>query len=151
MEDHNIMAENKPTNAGFVTQGQSGQGGGGGVAPTVATPGDDQSKKTAEMINKAIDGLKKYLTEVYLIEDSSEIQIKEHIKYYMDGGGFSDRKLSDSPTDAYSLVNRRYVTNNGATASRPGSPITGQFYFNTTTTKPEWYTGATWVTPSVMV
>ena len=143
------MAENSKQ-SGFVTQGQTGKG--GGNFPTATPiPGDNQSKKTAEMINKAVEEIKKYLAEVYLNEDSSEVQIMEHIKYYMDGGGFPDRKITDTPTDAFSMVNRRFVTLNGATASRPGSPVTGQFYFNTSTTKPEWYTGSGWVTPSVMV
>lgn len=37
------------------------------------------------------------------------------------------------------------VIQSGNTASRPGTPVTGQTYFDTTLTKPIWYSGTNWV------
>lgn len=54
------------------------------------------------------------------------------IRDYNKSGGFSDRKLTDTPTDALAVVNRKYVTNNGPSSNRPTSSIIGQRYFDTT-------------------
>lgn len=45
--------------------------------------------------------------------------------------GFIARKLTDTPTDALQVVNRKYVTLNGTIASRPASTlaIMGQHYY----------------------
>jgi len=45
-------------------------------------------------------------------------------------------------TDA---VNFGQLTLNGITGSRPLSPTTGQYYFDTTLNKPIWYNGSNWV------
>lgn len=45
---------------------------------------------------------------------------------------FSDRKLTDTPADAYQVVSRRYVTLNGPSTTRPTSSVVGQQYFDTT-------------------
>lgn len=44
---------------------------------------------------------------------------------------FTDRKITDTPNDAYSVTNRRFVTLNGTTANRPVSSIQAQHYFDT--------------------
>ena len=67
------------------------------------------------------------------------------IKEYMQTESFTDRKITDSPTDTLSMVNRRYVTLNGITANRPLSSITGQRYFDTTEGRPVYWSGSTWV------
>ena len=71
--------------------------------------------------------------------------IREVIREYMRTGAFTDRKVSDIPSDALSLVNRKYVTLNGATASRPSSSVLGQIYFDTTLGKPVWWDGSKFV------
>jgi len=44
------------------------------------------------------------------------------------------------------LVTKEYVQYNGTTANRPTSNLTaGQFYFDTTISKPIWYNGGNWV------
>ncbi len=80
-------------------------------------------------------------TQAPLVKDD----IVKIIREYNKTSGFTDRKLTDSPTDALAVVNRRYVTLNGATGSRPPSPVTGQFYFDTSLGKPIWWSGANWV------
>ena len=145
------MAENTKQ-TGFVSQGQSSGKGGG----TFATPsGDPAEQKMSELINKSIQKydteLKKYLEKEYLTGEKPHQTILDTVTEYNAGYGFIDRKLTDTPTDALAVVNRKFVTLNGATASRPSGPVTGQFYFNTSTSKPEWYTGSAWTTPSVMV
>lgn len=60
---------------------------------------------------------------------SAIIQI---IREYNKSTGFSDRKLTDTPTDALAVVNRKYVTNNGPTSGRPTASVVGQQYFDTT-------------------
>lgn len=53
------------------------------------------------------------------------------VQNYNKGSAFTDRKLTDTPTDALSVVNRKYVNMNGTTANRPRSSVAGQFYFDT--------------------
>lgn len=53
------------------------------------------------------------------------------IREYNKLGGFTDRKLTDTPTDALAVVNRKYVTLNGSSANRPLASVVGQQYFDT--------------------
>lgn len=84
--------------------------------------------------------------------DKTEIQkiIDERIKLVvpqiLQGSGFTDRKLTDTPTDANSVVPRKYVNMNGSVASRPTSSVAtvGQFYLSTDTNIPSWYTTTGW-------
>lgn len=72
--------------------------------------------------------------------------ITQVVQDYLKSSAFSDKKVTDTPTDALSVVNRKYVTLNGST--RPPSPVAGQFFFDTTlgaNGKPIWYTGSNWV------
>jgi hypothetical protein len=39
--------------------------------------------------------------------------IKKEIPVYTRGATFTDRKITDTPTDSLSVVNRKFVTNNG--------------------------------------
>ena len=59
---------------------------------------------------------------------------------------FIDRKTTDTPTDAFSLVNRRFVTLSSNLGARPVSSVAvvGQRFFNTTSNIPIWYTVAGW-------
>lgn len=74
-------------------------------------------------------------------------QIRRVVKSYLAGGLFSARKLADTPTDSNSVVPRGYVTANGSVAGRPPSSVAavGQFYLNTQSNQPMWYTTAGWV------
>lgn len=76
-------------------------------------------------------------------------KVEKIIGEYLKSSGFSDRKVTDTPTDALSVVNRKYVTLNGATASRPVSSIVGQSYLDTTLAsgrgKPVWWNNTGWV------
>lgn len=69
------------------------------------------------------------------------------IREYMKSSSFTDRKLTDTPTDSLSVVNRKYVTLNGAVTSRPSSSVTtvGQRYFATDTNIPMTWNGTNWV------
>ena len=67
------------------------------------------------------------------------------VKEYLQSSAFTDRKLTDTPTDAFQVVNRQYVTLNGVTASRPTSSVLGQFYYDTTINRPVWWNGTSWV------
>jgi hypothetical protein len=71
--------------------------------------------------------------------------IREEIKNYMKTAAFTDRKLTDTPTDALSVVNRKFVTMNGTTAQRPLGSILGQRFFDTTINKPIYWKGTGWV------
>jgi hypothetical protein len=81
--------------------------------------------------------------------DINSPQFKEKViqivKDLQKSGNFTDRKLTDTPTDALSIVNRRFVTLNGITSSRPRSSILGQAYFDTTLGKPVWWDGSKFV------
>lgn len=61
-----------------------------------------------------------------------EAKVISIVQNYLKSGAFSDRKLTDTPTDALSVVNRKYITLNGASVSRPTSSVIGQSYFDTT-------------------
>ncbi len=59
--------------------------------------------------------------------------VQEQIRVYMKTTAFSDRKITDTPTDALSVVNRKFVTANGPVASRPTTSVAtiGQSYLAT--------------------
>lgn len=82
-------------------------------------------------------------------EESFSKKIELEVKTQLAEGFFTTRKLTDTPTDALQVVNRRYVTMNGTTSSRPTSSVIGQFYFDTTLAsgkgKPVWYGPSGWV------
>lgn len=71
------------------------------------------------------------------------------VRKFMSSKGFANKKIADTPTDSYQLVNRRYATLNGPTASRPTSSVVGQSYLDTTLAsgrgKPVWWNGIGWV------
>lgn len=81
------------------------------------------------------EGLKRTVRQVI------DAEIKEQMK----NGLFTAKKTTDTPTDALSPVNRRYVNLNGVSASRPTSSILGQFYFDTTLGQPIWWDGTSFV------
>lgn len=80
-------------------------------------------------------------------ELKKEIQfiVSDEVRRQLKGGLFTARKLTDTPTDALSVVPRKFVTMNGATAGRPTSSIIGQRYFDTTLGYPVYWSGTTWV------
>lgn len=68
-------------------------------------------------------------------------EVLKIIKDYMSNQAFTDRKLTDTPTDNLSVVNRKYVTRYSTTALRPTSSVLGESYFDTTVNKPIWWNG----------
>ena len=81
-----------------------------------------------------------------LTKTIEEVALKT-IQQYSKTSAFTDRKLTDMPTDALSVVSRRYVTLNGEVADRPNASVAtvGQHYFATDTNIPMTYTGTNWV------
>lgn len=59
---------------------------------------------------------------------------------------FTDRKTTDTPTDNFALVNRRFVTLSSNLGARPVSSVAvvGQRFFDTTNNVPIFYTVAGW-------
>ena len=80
--------------------------------------------------------------------DEKDIQelVLETVQRYNKSRGFSERRVTDTPTDAFAVVNRRFVTLNGTLTARPVSSVAtvGQRYFDTTNNIPIWYTTAGW-------
>ena len=80
----------------------------------------------------------------------SQKQIDERIRKLvpeiLKSSAFSDRKLTDTPTDKNSVVPRGYVTNNGTVANRPVSSVAvvGQPYYATDTFIPMTYSAEGW-------
>lgn len=68
------------------------------------------------------------------------------VQDYLKASAFTDRKLTDTPTDALSVVNRKYTNLSGAVASRPVSSVAqiGQKYFATDTNILMTYNSAGW-------
>lgn len=81
-------------------------------------------------------------------EDSKlSTMVDERIRAFLKGKAFTARKIGDTPTDALSLVPRKYLTNNGTVANRPNSSVAtiGQPYLATDTGIPMVYTENGWV------
>lgn len=72
---------------------------------------------------------------------------RDTIEQYMRQSGFAQKKVTDTPSDALSVVNRKYVNLSGTVANRPiGSVATiGQKYFATDTNIPMIFNGNAWV------
>lgn len=66
-------------------------------------------------------------------EQSIKRIVDEGIKNFLQGDGFTSRKLADTPTDDLMITPRKYVNLNGALANRPSSvlAIMGQRYYAT--------------------
>ncbi len=79
-------------------------------------------------------------------EEKMKELIIQVIKDYNKSASFSDRNLTDTPTDSLQVVNRRFVTLNGVVASRPVSSVAvvGQSYFATDTNIPMTYSLGGW-------
>jgi len=60
---------------------------------------------------------------------------------YNKSQAFTDRKLTDTPSDSLQVTPRKYVTMNGPSANRPTASVIGQFYLDTTIGKPIWWLG----------
>lgn len=73
--------------------------------------------------------------------------IDERIKLQLKGQAFTDRKLTDTPTDNLQAVPRKYVNLNGPTANRPRSSVMAQHYFDTSLGNGKFITwnGTGWV------
>lgn len=74
------------------------------------------------------------------------VRIDRSVRAYIGSAAFNARKVGDTPTDALSLVPRKFVTNNGLLASRPASSVAtvGQPYFATDTGIPMIYSVEGW-------
>lgn len=72
--------------------------------------------------------------------------IKKILPEILQSSGFSNRKLTDTPADAYQVVARKYVNLNGTVANRPNASVAtiGQFYFPTDTNIPMRFDGSKW-------
>ena len=68
-------------------------------------------------------------------------RIKKLVPVILKGSAFTDRKLTDTPTDDLQVVPRKYVNLNGSVVSRPTSSVAvmGQRYFATDTGIPMTY------------
>lgn len=68
------------------------------------------------------------------------------VKDYLQSSAFTDRKLTDYPTDDFAVVNRQFVTLSSNLGARPVSSVAvvGQFFFDTSNNTPIWYTTAGW-------
>lgn len=69
------------------------------------------------------------------LQNQVDLRIKKLVPEILKGSGFTDRKLTDTPTDNLSVVNRKYTNLSGTLANRPTSSVAtmGQGYFATDT------------------
>jgi len=76
-----------------------------------------------------------------------DMRVQKLVSSYLKTSAFTDRKLTDTPTDSLQVVPRKYVTNNGTAANRPNSSVAtiGQPYLATDTNIPMTYTATGWV------
>lgn len=80
------------------------------------------------------------------MDPNQEKQIISIVQKYLKSTAFTDRKITDTPLENLSVVNRKYVNLNGSVASRPKSSVAsvGQRYFATDTNIPMTYSSAGW-------
>lgn len=80
------------------------------------------------------------------LQKQIDLRIKKLVPEILKGSAFTDRKLTDTPTDNLQVVNRKYVTNNGTVALRPVSSVAtvGQPYYATDTFIPMTYSAQGW-------
>lgn len=80
------------------------------------------------------------------IKEADKKAIFKVVGEYLKTSAFTGRKLTDTPTDALQVVNRRYVNLNGTVATRPTSSVAtvGQHYFATDTFIPMVFDGSSW-------
>lgn len=78
--------------------------------------------------------------------DDFRTKVIKIVEEYQRGNSFTQEKYTDTPTDANSVVPRKYVNMNGTVASRPNSSVAtvGQHYFATDTNIPMTYNGTNW-------
>lgn len=82
----------------------------------------------------------------------TEEDVRNIIQAYLQSGGFTNRKLTDMPTDSLQVTSRKFVTLNGASATRPVGSVVGQFYLDTSLAagngKPVWWNGTGFIDSS---
>ena len=84
------------------------------------------------------------------MDDETKKQVEEIalkvVRSYNKVSAFTERKTTDTPTDAFSLVNRRFVTLSSNVGARPVSSvaIVGQPFFDTTSNIPMTYSVGGW-------
>lgn len=73
-------------------------------------------------------------------------KIDERLRRMLNGGGFTAKKITDLPTDALQVVNRKYVTLNATVANRPRSSVAtiGQSFYASDTGIPMTYSVEGW-------
>lgn len=75
-----------------------------------------------------------------MAESNIKQDVIKIVQDYLKTSAFTNRKLTDIPTDPYQVVPRNFVTANGVTGARPTSAVVGQPYFATDTGIPMVYT-----------
>lgn len=88
-------------------------------------------------------------TDKKSLEDIIDARIKDVLPRYLSSTAFTKSKITDTPTDALEVTNRKYVNLSGTAASRPTSSVAtvGQKYFATDTNQQMtfnttgWYNG----------
>ena len=86
-------------------------------------------------------------TDKLEIEKMIDKRLELLLPKYLANRAFTEHKVTDTPTDAFNVVPKQFVTNNGSVAGRPLSSVAsvGQFFLNTQDNQPMWYTSAGWV------
>lgn len=81
------------------------------------------------------------------MEPNFKQKVIKIIEDYQRGFAFTAPKYTDTPTDANSIVPRKYVNLNGTVANRPNSSVAtvGQHFFATDTNIPMTFNGTNWV------
>jgi len=77
----------------------------------------------------------------YELNKKIDERVRKLMPEYMKSTAFTDRKLTDNPTDRNQVTPRGYVTRNFTTALRPVTSVLGESFFNTTLNRPCWWNG----------
>jgi len=78
------------------------------------------------------------------LEKRIDERIKKLVPEILQSSAFTNRKITDTPTDKNQVTPRGYVTRNSTTALRPTTSVLGEFYFDTTVNRPVWWNGTSY-------
>ncbi len=114
----------------------------GGIEPnaTIDQTGSEIKALYEAEVNAFTDADKTKLTgiEVGATADQTGAEIKTAYEAEADTNAYDDA----------AVISVAKIDQNGATAARPGTPATGELFFDTTLGTPIWYDGAGWVDSS---
>jgi hypothetical protein len=81
-------------------------------------------------------------------EKITKEKVIEWVQEYLKSNAFTDRKLTDTPTDKNQIAPRGYITRSFTTANRPTTSVLGESYFDLTAHRTATWNGTNYQDPA---